>query len=323
MRIFTQGIRAEHVRQFRRAPFEGGNGIPALRSGAWALLGRDTQRPQMRANAVSPHALTDWDQRGTTLAVAGNMDPFLIFSLKRCGSTTLMRLLNTLPGMRCMREPFNRDNYGSKYHDRVSDAESLRDVLHELWSTHDGIKHVWESDGWPFRRPDLNARLALEPGQRVVFLRRRNVLQRIVSLKISEQSDVWSTIPVVDRQRLAAFEFRPLDTSVVRRYVSSEMRMLDALRQRMVDADVVLMDVWYEDLYDLSASAEVRRSRFESVVEFLGRSIVADDATIERIERLLDPSVTRLNSAESYSRIPGIREVEARCGGDETGWLFR
>jgi LPS sulfotransferase NodH len=251
------------------------------------------------------------------------MSPYLIFSLKRSGSTTLMRLLNALPGMRCMREPFNANNYGSRYHDRVADAESLSDVLREIWTTHDGIKHVWESDGWPFRRPELNARLVLEPGQRVVFLRRRNVLQRIVSLQISEQANVWSAIPHLDRERLSAFEFAPLNADVVRRHVESESALLDGLRDRMIESGVPFMEAWYEDLYDAQLAPATRRSRADAIVRFLGREPAGDPAALAKIDRLLDPLVTRLNSEESYARIPRIAEIEAACGANETGWLFR
>jgi hypothetical protein len=251
------------------------------------------------------------------------MNSFLIFSLKRSGSTTLMRLLNALPGLRCMREPFNANNYGARYHDRVSDASSLSAVLHEIWATYDGIKHVWEAEGWPFRDPALNARVALEPGQRVVFLRRRNILQRIVSLQISEQADVWSAIPHLDRERLSAFEFAPLDAAVVRRHVESEAELLDSLRDRLTAAGAQFIEVWYEDLYDAALAPETRRARAEEIIRFLGREPARDSASLGKIDRLLDPSVTRLNSEQTYTRIPGIAAIEALCGANETGWLFR
>jgi LPS sulfotransferase NodH len=250
------------------------------------------------------------------------MAPFLIYSLKRSGSTSLMRVLNALPGVRCMREPFNPDNYGGRYRERVRDGLSLRSVMHELWAGYDGIKHVWESDGWPFHAPELNAQVALEPGQRVVFLRRRNVLQRTVSLQISQQAGVWSAIPSLDRERLARFEFVPLDANVIKQHVASEAALLDGLRDQMIDARATFIEAWYEDLYDPTVSDETRRARVAPLLTFLGLSLPNDVGTLDIIDRLLDPAATRLNSEEQYARIPEIEAIEAECGSDETGWLF-
>jgi LPS sulfotransferase NodH len=252
------------------------------------------------------------------------MTPFVVFSLKRSGSTSLMRALNALPGVRCLREPFNPRNYDGRYHRRVAGGEAVEAVMRELRAGADGIKHVWEADGWPFAdAPDANLRVALAPGQRVVFLRRRNVLRRAVSLQMSEQSDVWSMIPTLDRERLAAFTFAPVSAEAVRRHVASESAMLDGVRDRLAAAGAEFVEVWYEDLYDEAAPPAARRDRLEAVLAFLGLAAATDDGARARIARLLDPAATRLNSAESYGRVPAIRSIEAELGADATGWLFR
>lgn len=114
---------------------------------------------------------------------------FLLFSLSRCGSTNLMHSLNCHSDIHCLHEPFNPDRLRRQYGSQVTDLASLRQVMAEIWRTHNGIKHVWEPSGWPFaRHSTLNQCLLLEAEARVIFLRRRNTLRRIVSNHMSMQT---------------------------------------------------------------------------------------------------------------------------------------
>ena len=107
---------------------------------------------------------------------------FLIMSLPRCGSTTLMNVLNCHPDIRCLREPFNPDQAGNTYLGRVHDLGSLDVVLRHIWRCYNGVKHVWEPSGWPFGRGmGFNLALAMRPDVRILLLTRTNHLQRIVS----------------------------------------------------------------------------------------------------------------------------------------------
>ncbi len=40
------------------------------------------------------------------------------------------------------------------------------------------------------------------------------------------------------------------------------------------------------------------------------------------IERYLRPSASKLNSPETYARVPNIHVINDRLGSDENGWLF-
>ena len=56
----------------------------------------------------------------------------------------------------------------------------------------------------------------------------------------------------------------------------------------------------------------------------LTRTALAEKLQTSRsqINRLLDPTITKLNSDESYRFVPNSNEIEARLGNDKTGWLF-
>src|SRR4051812_31905962 len=105
------------------------------------------------------------------------MQPFIIFSLPRTGSTTLMRLVNCQPGVRCLFEPFsptNRWQYALQS-DTVRRTHGLAVVVQSLWGICNGFKHVWQWEGWPFTdAPDLNRQLLVGCGARILWLVRRN-----------------------------------------------------------------------------------------------------------------------------------------------------
>ena len=74
-------------------------------------------------------------------------DRCLIFSLARCGSESLVSILNCHPEILCVSEPFNRDNFDGQYLNRVKDETTLREALADLWKEYTGIKHVWDPAG--------------------------------------------------------------------------------------------------------------------------------------------------------------------------------
>src|SRR5256885_150460 len=113
----------------------------------------------------------------------------LIFSGSRSGSTTLYRALNLIPGSQLAYEP--------GFHDIELSAESVKARIRTLLEDYSGFKHVFDPTGYPFRDVDsatieemerdsalwirLNAAVLNHPGLRIVFLRRRDEFQRIVS----------------------------------------------------------------------------------------------------------------------------------------------
>jgi hypothetical protein len=40
------------------------------------------------------------------------------------------------------------------------------------------------------------------------------------------------------------------------------------------------------------------------------------------LDRLLDPAITKLNSAETCGLVPNAREIDEKLGSEETGWLL-
>jgi LPS sulfotransferase NodH len=251
---------------------------------------------------------------------------FIIFSLSRCGSTTLMRSLNFHPDIRCALEPFNNAAPGNhtNYLERVSDAASLDATLEEIWTAYNGIKHVWHPLGWPFaENSDFNRLLMSRRGQRVLFLNRRNDLRRLVSAEMSIQSGVWAVLDDVSRERLRETEFKPLDIAKIKSRLDLDKRVVSQHRQYLVDNRLDFMELWYEDLFNTISSREQTKDEFNRILAFLGRSAITDGETLARVDDLWRSDRIKQSSEAIYRMIPGIDEVEEICGSDITGWLFR
>lgn len=140
-------------------------------------------------------------------------DRFLLFAIARSGSTTLLRLLNCHPEIRCIDEPFNPHKFNGQYFERVKDVASLDETLEDIWRSHNGIKHAWDPTGASFSwRPYFNEHLLLRPDQKILFLNRRNILRQLVSMRIAQQTEVWNMTQTSDRSRLLNFEFQPINT---------------------------------------------------------------------------------------------------------------
>ncbi len=253
-------------------------------------------------------------------------DRFLLFAIARSGCTTLMRLLNCHPEIRCIDEPFNLNNFQGQYFERVKDVASLDETLEDIWRCHNGIKHAWDPTGTPFTlRPYLNEHLVLRSDQKILFLNRRNTLRRIVSLRIAQQTQIWHVTNKSDRSRLANFEFQPINTSYLDMgcFLELEREIIASYKQLLTGHNADFLELWYEDLYESGLTAGEKLDRLNEILRFLGKSPITDEATVSAVNALFDPGNSKLNSPDTYRKIPGIDEVERQFGSDETGWLFK
>lgn len=248
-------------------------------------------------------------------------EPFVVFALGRTGSTTLRRVLDCHPAVTCIHEPFNPDRRGRA--GPVTDDTVLGCELHELRARARGIKHVWDPDGWPFPKGStLNRDLVTHPGQRVVFLNRRNVLRRLVSVQMSDQAQAWS-IDDEDRAIMRRFRFAPLDMRILERWLPRELDTIATYRRAITASGNPCLDLWYEDVFEPTVPIEAQAAALDAIFRFLDLDPTLSATVRARMHALLRPAEGSLNSAATYRRVPGIDDVEARFGCDATGHLFR
>jgi LPS sulfotransferase NodH len=247
---------------------------------------------------------------------------FIIFSLPRCGSTTLARALNCYPGIRCALEPFIPDNQDSRKNE-ISNAEALEQALAGIWRSYNGIKHVWYPN-WPFGKAlDLNRALVQRPDVKIIFLTRRNELRRLVSTEMSWQTNVWGKYTEADRERARGYDYQQLSTVQIEHQLQSVASGISFLKDAIRAAGTSVLELQYEDLLADHVFLADRLQLLSRLREFIDAPTPCDAQADFAVARLLDPVMNKLNLPDTYQRIPNIAEIEQRFGSDESGWLFK
>jgi LPS sulfotransferase NodH len=248
---------------------------------------------------------------------------FLIISLPRSGSTTLARLLNCHEHVRCLIEPFHPHRYGGRFH-AFAVHRSIDDTLAAIWTQWNGIKHVWDTQGFPFfERPELNNDVVLHARCKIVLLVRRNILRRIVSQHLSRETRTWIGPREAFVARLRTTDVAPLDPDAVRLQIRDEQAVLASQLRFLSDHHLEVLRIEYEDVFSGQVSADDQMSVLNDILTFLGLDPVRRDTFVEQCSRLLDPSRHQWGTPDVYHRIPGIERLEEAVGNDVTGWLFR
>lgn len=248
---------------------------------------------------------------------------FVIDSLPRTGSTTLARLLDCHPDIRCLVEPFHPRRYNGQYHKMAIQARSVRLPLNLIWHRWNGIKHVWVgSTGFPFpKNPELNDEIVLA-ASRVIFLERRNLLRRYVSNVISRQLDFWIGTQHEFRARLEQAQLRELDPEIARKEMMKDRAVMADRLTLIQSNNIPYMQVAYEDLFGEDTSLAQQCEIVSNILAFLGYRNGCNHSLISSWTPLLDRNMYQWASAEVYHLIPGIERLEREVGGSEFGSLI-
>lgn len=247
------------------------------------------------------------------------MQPFLIFCMPRTGSTTLVEVLNTYQGVKCINEPFNcalHPGYGNQ----VVDRQSLGHVFSEIWAAYNGIKHAVPLYGrgpFPSAVHGFNILDCIDCN--VILLGRRNLLKRAISQELAYQSGIWhfrNEAALGDRRQHI---FDPVDIERLRAMLDEVSRFPARSKDRLTVNRLRYQEHFYEDLFGKGDAHHERFAQLERLTSFLGLPGFDRD----RIEEVLKNRDTRADSVNAYHQIPNIRDVELELGCDRTGWLFK
>lgn len=241
----------------------------------------------------------------------------IFFAHPRSGSSSLYQILQLHPELNILEEPFNENftrwNRNNKnYLELIHDISSLDMEVAEIFTTYNGIKML------DYQLPsDLTVHILQRLDCKIIFLRRRNILQSVVSVLIAEQTHLWKkwdmTKPLDEYYR----NLQPLDIEDIRRRTTALKDHLDffesVIDMRTRDEVVKLT---YEDLYFSPAPKQMQQ--ITAIWNLLGVAPLE----LRRYDYYLRPKAVKLNSPATYARLPNAREIQESCGNDLTGWLF-
>ncbi|MFD0859916.1 hypothetical protein [Roseovarius aquimarinus] len=244
-------------------------------------------------------------------------EPYLIWTMRRTGGTTLASLLASLSEHpKIEHEPFNHDRALGHVFLRfkeTGDEAMLRAMLRECLGARPLIKHCHELKPAAFNLALLQVACSL--GYRQVVLDRRNEIDRILSLELAALTGAWGgaearriypaieagtqTLPAMDLPRL----LREMTHCHLRRRELAEM-------MRQIGAAPFV--VYFEDIYAEHAQG---RALIERLLAFLG----IDPAEHEGYERLVEEALLRRgqNSARIMDAVPNLAEMKAEMARHE------
>jgi hypothetical protein len=249
---------------------------------------------------------------------------FIIDSLPRTGSTTLARLLNIHPEVKCLIEPFHPRRFDGHFHQMAIHAESPLPALDLIWCQWTGIKHVWEANGgWPFKsRPSLNDDLILGTS-RVLFLRRRNCLRRLVSSLISKQMNFWVGTKTDFLTRLNRTQLKSLEPDMLLAELQRDQAAIESRLRLFSRCGIKVKHMFFEDIYGDQVSESDKWEILNAIFAFLEVGPISRNMFSQNWLHLFDREIHQWSSPAIYRLIPGIEEIDQNIGSNETGWLFR
>jgi hypothetical protein len=234
----------------------------------------------------------------------------------RSGSNSLVKILGCHPELTLLNEPFNQ-HFSSwlpanpDYRARVTDVTSLDRVVDGILGDYSGFKvHTYQLE------KELLAHLLCRRDLYVVFLRRRNLLEAVVSGLIAEQTGLWAAW---DRDRALKdyyVDLAPIQVEDVREKLRQIRENLDEvaaiLRTR---GDGRVLELCYEDLFLGDRGTRWRLAG--SLWIHLGLPPCENP----RFGRILKDASFRMGKPATYGRLPNLAEIDATFGNDETGHI--
>jgi hypothetical protein len=233
-----------------------------------------------------------------------------------------MHLVNCYHGFRCTGEPFNPNSPHFHHSAHVHDLASLDIALSRIRKTYNGIKHVWEASGWPFKGTNRYNDHLLISFNKVLLLTRKNILQRIISHHISKETGIYSLSGerghILQQMTLASLDVDQLETQL-----RCERSQIQHCRTRLRNNHISFMDVSYEELFLDPVGISSQLKKLNDVITFLGGAVLSDQNMPSKMINLLDPKKNKMNSCKTYMTIPNILNIEKSYGADDTGWIFK
>lgn len=242
-------------------------------------------------------------------------EKILIFAQARTGSTSLVSLLNEVPGVRILIEPFNPlrstwrgDNRDFRHGTR--DVASLKLALDEIHRDYTGFKTMAYQ-----LSPQLYDHLLAHAGYRTVFLQRRNILRCVVSAAIAHQTKIWTPFDVP--YHVAPKTLEPLDVDRLAKAARLYQQEIAHYTKVFEASPQPNLTLHYEELFEIPRAAQLRK--LEEILGFLGIPLAT--APVERLLSYLAPE-GRMTGPDMYARVSNIAEVERALASPQLGSLY-
>ena len=237
-------------------------------------------------------------------------DPYVIWTMRRTGGTTLASLLSTLSEHPSIQhEPFNAERVLGHVSDafrQSSDEEQLRAALQYCLAKRPVIKHCYE-----LMSPRFNAILmevSTGLGYRHIVLDRRNEPDRILSLELAQLTGAWGgdaakkIYPAIEAGEVS---LEPIDAKRALHQMRLSYTRRQELAAMIANTALAPFVVYFEDVY---TDPQAGRDLIERLLAFLG----IEPQTHAGYEKLITDALSRRgqNSGRILQAVPNANLVK-------------
>lgn len=228
------------------------------------------------------------------------MTKFVIFASPRTGSTSLAKVLGESPDVKMAIEPFHPhySNWNPKepnYQQIITDSTSMNHALDEIFAKYSAIKVL----DYQFSK-DIYETMLLRKDLKIIFLRRRNLLEGAISTAVAHQTSQWHK---QDDQTIYD-HLQPIDINEIKDWVTNVGEMNKTYESFLrKNRRSEYLEIFYEDLY--SDNFDENKSRLIKICSFLSISLPPDGV----IKKHMMPSEAKINYNNVYKKIPNYEEL--------------
>lgn len=226
---------------------------------------------------------------------------FMIFASARSGSGSLFEFFSQL-GVHMLHEPLHPSK--PDHPCNWQSDEDITSVFSRIYKEYGGTKHLFNHLNGEHNRQILS--YMKEQGYAVIYLRRRERVYQAISRAIAHQTGMWGLEEAGSRELYSKkIAEKPLDLNMVQHLMDECLNLELAFDQAMKELNPYIL--WYEDLYNLPASAMIEKAT--SLVEYIGlnQSMNAIDAA----SACFKPEVKQ-TTFNAYLSIPNLTELEKK-----------
>ncbi len=256
---------------------------------------------------------------------------FVIFGQERAGTTSLISALNkndrivhepisSLTGdlehnpryAKIIQEhkmdpntlPYSKNiPYFNKFNNIAEDKDKLWSFLDSLFSTFDGVKHVWCTSSEEGNENFLYYCQA--HGIKIIFQYRESAFYPAVSWQLANQVQVWQLGENKEyKSTVDSFDYKELEEPPIKRRVAWYKKYIPYYHSLLPPDSFTSK---YEDLYGLESYTE-RLNRFNDIIYYLDVEV-----DISNVENFLSTD-RRVFGKKAYNKIPNYQEMFERYG---------
>jgi len=201
--------------------------------------------------------------------------PFIIWTFRRTGGTSLRRLLYWLSGLEYWQdEAFNDDRELGAITSSFLQSKNLvqlEEAVEKAVSVRKNLKHCIEVV--PYEVSSALLRRSVAHGYRHVILLRANEVDRQVSLEVARCSGAWAVEeagPIFAKVKAGEQELPPLNLDAIAKQLEMDAIALGRVLRKFHEGQIPHTVVFFEDLY--SGPLEERAAKLRVLCATIGLS---------------------------------------------------